>query len=129
MGTRRVLIVDDEPQLADILRLFLDHLGYEASVSGSADGAWLEVEADPAAHDLVVIDMSLPGMRGDELARRVLERAPRTRVIITSGYPTDVRALEAMAPGRVAFLHKPFTPEMLEAALRRLAEPPAGSVV
>jgi CheY-like chemotaxis protein len=40
--------------------------------------------------------------------------------LTASGYPVDITALEAAAPGRVAFLHKPFTPEMLAAAIRRM---------
>jgi CheY-like chemotaxis protein len=42
------------------------------------------------------------------------------RLLVASGYPVDISGMEAAAPGRVAFLHKPFSPEMLAAVLRRM---------
>ena len=50
----------------------------------------------------------------------MLNASPFLRVLTSSGYPVDISALEAAAPGRVAFLHKPFTPEMLAATIRRM---------
>ena len=50
----------------------------------------------------------------------MLAAGPRLRVIAVSGYPVDMAPLQAAAPGRVMFLHKPFTPEMLGGAVRRM---------
>jgi CheY-like chemotaxis protein len=61
----------------------------------------------------------MPGSSLSELAGEILA-GPNVRLIVASGYPVDTSGLEAAAPGRVAFLHKPFTPEMLAAAVRRM---------
>ena len=59
-------------------------------------------------------------MSMEELALRILAGNPSVSVIAASGYPVDMTALEAAAPGRVMFLHKPFTAEMLVDAVRRM---------
>jgi FixJ family two-component response regulator len=56
----------------------------------------------------------------EELALQMLDANPSLRVIAASGYPVDMSRLETAAPGRVAFLHKPFTPEMLADSVRRM---------
>jgi DNA-binding NtrC family response regulator len=65
----------------------------------------------------------MPGITMEDLALRMLKADPRLCVLAASGYPVDMSAVEAAAPGRVAFLHKPFTPEMLAAAVRRMLAP------
>jgi DNA-binding NtrC family response regulator len=62
----------------------------------------------------------MQGLSMTELATRMLKANASLRVLTASGYPVDITALEAAAPGRVEFLHKPFTPEMLAAAIRRM---------
>ena len=62
--------------------------------------------------------MSMP--LSADLASQLLMVTPRLCVIAASGYPVDMTLLEAAAPGRVAFLHKPFAPEMLANAVRRM---------
>ena len=115
-----VLLVDDERPLLRMMSAFLARLGYEARTAESTDGAW-EL-AGPAAADFAaaVLDASMPGMRMEDLASRLLAANPSLRVVVASGYPVDMSLLEAAAPGRVLFLHKPFTSEMLAATLRRL---------
>ncbi len=121
MGTPGcILIADDEPQLVVIMKRYLERLGYEVASAGTAAAAWKAVEADPRAYGVALVDISLPGMGGVELSRRMLEANPEMRVIASSGYPVDLQPLEAQAPGRVTFLHKPFTPEMLADTVKRL---------
>lgn len=115
-----ILIADDEPQLVAIMKRYLERLGYRVDSVSSAAAAWQAVEADPRAYAAAVVDISLPGMGGEELSRRMLEANPEMRVIASSGYPADLETLEARAPGRVTFLHKPFTPEMLAETVKRL---------
>jgi DNA-binding NtrC family response regulator len=67
-----------------------------------------------------VIDLTMPRLTGEELARRALEADPNLRVLLSSGYATDLRALETDFPGRVGFLHKPFSADMLAETVRRL---------
>jgi CheY-like chemotaxis protein len=116
----RVLVVDDEPPLLRMLSLYLGRLGYSVTTAESTDAAWRLVEADPAAFAAAVLDGSMSGMSMGDLALRMLRANQELRVLAASGYPVDMTALAEAAPGRVDFLQKPFTPEMLAAALRGL---------
>ena len=116
----RILIVDDEPALLKMLGAYLKRLGYSVTTSNTTDQAWREVSASPSGFAVAVLDATMPGMSMEELATRILGANPRLCVLAASGYPVNMANLEAAAPGRVAFLHKPFTPEMLAAAVRRL---------
>ncbi|MGA3015752.1 MAG: response regulator [Bryobacteraceae bacterium] len=116
----RILVVDDEPPLLRMLSLYLGRLGYSVTAAESTDAAWRLVEAEPAAFTVAVLDGSMSGMSMDDLALRMLRANQELRVLAASGYPVDMRALSEAAPGRVDFLQKPFTPEMLAAALRGL---------
>ena len=116
----RILIVDDEPSLLKMVSVYLRRLGYAVVAAGSTEKAWAEVEAAPHAIDLAVLDATMSGIRMEDLAARMLAAYPRLRVIAASGYPVDIAALQAAAPGRVMFLHKPFSPAMLGSAVRRM---------
>jgi len=116
----RILIVDDEPSLLKMLSAYLRRLGYTVVAAGSTEKAWAEVEAAPHAFALAVLDATMSGLRMEDLAARMLAAHPRLCVIAASGYPVDIAALQAAAPGRVMFLHKPFSPRMLGAAVRRM---------
>ena len=90
------------------------------TVAGSGPKARAELAATPGEFAMVVLDATLPGETLNQLAEEILASDARVRVIAASGYPVDIGGLEAAAPGRVAFLHKPFSPEMLAAAVRRM---------
>jgi DNA-binding NtrC family response regulator len=116
----RILIVDDEPPLLKIMSLYLTRLGFSVTTSSSTDKAWEVVKAAPSDVSVAVLDATMPGLRMQDLAMRILAANPSICVIAASGYPVEMSAMEAAAPGRVMFLHKPFTAEMLAAAVRRM---------
>ena len=116
----RILVVDDEPPLLRMMSLFLGRLGYSVTVAESTEQAWSLAKAEPEAFVAALLDGSMKGMSMEDLALRLLRANPSLRVLAASGYPVDMTDLSAAAPGRVAFLLKPFTPEMLAAAVRRL---------
>jgi DNA-binding NtrC family response regulator len=115
-----ILIVDDEPSVLKMLELYLDRLGYSITTAGDTEAAWSQAQAAPSGFDVAVLDATLSGMSAMELAVRLLAADPRLGVLVASGYPVDMAAIEAAAPGRVAFLQKPFTGDMLAAAIRRM---------
>jgi len=117
---RRILIVDDEPPLLRMMSLFLGRVGYTVTTADATDKAWELVEADPSAFAAAVLDGSMAGMSMEELALRMLSANPSLCILTASGYPVDMTALMARAPGRVAFLLKPFTPQSLATAVGRL---------
>ena len=118
--TGRILIVDDEPSLLKMVSTYLKRLGYTVAPASSAEKAWAEVEAAPESVALVVLDGTMKGIPLEELAPRMLAANSLLKVIAASGYPVDVGPLNAVAPGRVMFLHKPFSPEMLGTMVRRM---------
>src|SRR4051794_11901207 len=115
----RILIIDDEPPLLRMMSLYLERVGYAVTVAASATKARAALAAEPGAFAVVVLDASVAGESLDELADEILQDR-NVRAIVVSGYPVDISGFEAAAPGRVAFLHKPFPPEMLAAAVRRM---------
>ena len=116
----RVLLIDDEPSLLKMMNTYLTRMGYAVTTCDTTRGAHAEILARPDHFDIAVIDATMDGMTLEELARRMLEANASMRVLGASGYPVDMSALEAIAPGRVAFLHKPFTPQMLAASIGRM---------
>ena len=116
----RVLIVDDEPPLLRMMGIFLTRRGFTATTAGTTEEAWALVQADPGAFAVAVLDGSMAGISMEDLALRMLRANPKLCVLGASGYPVDMTVLLAEAPGRVAFLLKPFTPESLATAVRRL---------
>ncbi|HYW47490.1 MAG TPA: response regulator [Bryobacteraceae bacterium] len=121
-AARRILIVDDEPALLRMMSVYLGRLGYHVTAVGTTAKAWAEVQASPADFAVAVLDASMPGLGMQELALKILAVNSSVRVIAASGYPVDMGAIEAAAPGRVMFLHKPFAPEMLVEAVRRMLD-------
>ena len=89
-----------------------------------SEDAWEHIQAAPESYDLALIDATMPGMTAEELTRRILEANPRMKVIAASGYPITLEEFATPDPNRVAFLHKPFSPDTLAELVRRLlAEP------
>ena len=117
-STARILLVDDDPSLLKMMGVYLGRLGYSVTLANSTEQGWAEVEAAPSGYAIAVLDGSMPGM--EDLALKMLRANPSMCVVAASGYAMDTTAIEAAAPGRVAVLQKPFAPEMLAAAVRRM---------
>jgi DNA-binding NtrC family response regulator len=118
MGAR-LLLVEDEPALANLLKKFLERMGYQVDACGHADAALALLDAHPEAYALLITDLSLPDMSGDELMTRSRLRVPHLPAIIASGYPYQPRA------AGVEFLQKPFLPNSLVRAVERALKSPA----
>jgi len=116
----QILIVDDEPQLLKVISLYLRRLGYPVTTLDRAEKAAALTDTDLQRYAIVVLDATLDGIGMEQLALQMLKGNAGLRVLAASGYPVDVSALEAAAPGRVAFLLKPFTAEMLADCVRRI---------
>ncbi|MGH2450759.1 MAG: response regulator [Candidatus Limnocylindria bacterium] len=102
-GRKRILIVEDEPALRDLLSFILQESGYEAR--GAANGAEALAYCREERFDLVLLDVMMPVMDGREFLRARDRSAQGAPVIVMSA----VRALDVLQqPGVVAFLEKPF---------------------
>jgi DNA-binding NtrC family response regulator len=108
-----LLIVDDEPKLLDLLRRYLGRLGYEVKTCGDAGEALALFQAEPDRFSMVITDLSLPGLNGEELIERLRQIRAGLPAIITSGYPYQPRG------AGIGFLQKPFLPQMLVEAVEK----------
>ncbi|MCA0304532.1 MAG: response regulator [Proteobacteria bacterium] len=112
---RRVLLVEDEVVLRLSTADMLEQLGCAVAAAGSGEQA-LELLAQGDGFDLLVTDLGLPGMSGDELAAEVRRRFPRLPVVIASGYGRT-----GGEPDGVPFISKPYSAVDLQQALDHAA--------
>jgi PAS domain S-box-containing protein len=120
-GGERVLIVDDETDITDMLAIGLERLGYEVAALNDPGEALEAVRDAPAAWDVVITDHIMPGMQGVSLVRELKSLRPDLIVILCTGLDDGVVGQAAQAQGIDAFFAKPVGPEQLAAAIRDLA--------
>jgi PAS domain S-box-containing protein len=121
-GQGSVLIVDDDEYVLQALYYGLSGYGYSVIL---ADGGTRAVElfrARAGEVDLVVLDLMMPGMGGDETLRELRAIRPDVRVLISTGYGEDEAARRLASQGVEGFLRKPYDPEELAAEVKRLME-------
>ena len=117
-----VLIVEDDPEVADMIALLLEELGYEVRLAADA-GQALSLVRRGDAIDLVFSDIVMPGgLNGVDLARTMRRRFPQIAVLLTTGY--GIEAGTAREAG-FAILPKPYCPDLLDQAIRDVLRPPA----
>ncbi len=125
----RLLVVDDEPMIRDLLKRFLESLGHQVTVAVDGKEALDIFRAD--SFDLILSDVKMPGLSGLQLLRAVRELTPRVPVILVSGYGEIETVVAALKDGAENFLTKPLQMDLLgkvvnqSLALRRL-EPGEG---
>jgi DNA-binding NtrC family response regulator len=115
----RVLVVDDEPIIADNLRLILEREGYEVETAASTVSAMLQVE--DREFSLGIVDLMLPDGDGLHLLRLLKGKDPSLEVIIMTGHSSISKAVEATKQGAFYFVSKPFdSEEMVTLAAKAL---------
>lgn len=113
MPTRaRILVVEDEPRLGEILRLYLEREGHVVTVVTDGRAAISAIDAEPV--DLVVLDLMLPGVSGEAVLTAIRERGD-TPVLIASAKRSDLERIAGLRMGADDYLAKPFNPHELTA--------------
>jgi len=102
----RILVVDDEEQMRDLLVKVLERKGYQVSVCGNGADALAFLEREPA--DLVVTDVRMPGLSGMEALRAIKELNPEIVVIIMTAFGSIDQAVQAVKEGAYDYINKPF---------------------
>ena len=121
-GDETVLVVEDEPQVRDSLRVILQRSGYSVLEAQNGGEAILVCEQHEGPIHALVTDVVMPRMSGPELAARVAPLRPTMKVLYVSGYTETAVPVEAAGEAPVAFLPKPIEPTALLQRLRSLLD-------
>ncbi|HEU0104588.1 MAG TPA: response regulator, partial [Vicinamibacteria bacterium] len=117
-------LVEDAEALRLLVRELLENAGYTVLDAEAPDKALSLVEATPARIHLLLTDMVMPRMNGQELAHRITALKPEARVVFMSGYSDQAMGDQStLEPGAV-FLQKPFTMDALLKTIRRALDAP-----
>ncbi len=108
---KRILIVDDEPNVRLIYRVALETEGYLVEESATAEEALQHLQKQPA--DLAILDLRMPGMDGLELLSKMRQQQVPTPSVIITAYSDVPNAVKAMKLGAIDFLQKPLRPDEL----------------
>lgn len=108
-GHERILLVDDEAMIVELATLLLKELGYQVTSRAQSRQALELFATDPQAFDLVITDMMMPEMTGDQLARKLLAIKPDLPIIMCSGFSEQIGSEEILAIGVKELLNKPIT--------------------
>jgi len=121
-GNERVLYVDDEETLIKIGERHLTHLGYKVTPSISSNDALEIFRAAPQDFDLIITDMTMPGMTGETMALEMMKIRPDVPVILFTGYSSQVNWEKAIKIGIRGFANKPIVRRELAEIVRRVLD-------
>jgi len=119
-GTERILFVDDEQALVNMGKQLLESLGYKVTTRTSSNEALTLFKARPDKFDLVITDLTMPNMTGDELAKELMTVRPEVPVILCTGFSTKITAEEAKKIGIGAFVLKPIVKRDIAETIRNV---------
>ena len=102
----KILVVDDEPTICSLMNVYLSQQGYKVSMANSGEDALSLFEE--AAPQIVLLDISMPGMRGIDVLQRIKEIDVNCGVIMLSAYGDDETIREAIDMGAYCYIQKPM---------------------
>jgi two-component system cell cycle response regulator CpdR len=104
---RQILVVDDEPAVCDAIKMMLKFDGHEVQTANGSKAALFLLEQ--GKFDLIIMDYSMPGMKGDELAAVIKQRLPHQPIIMITAYAEMLKSSSDPLPGVDFILSKPFS--------------------
>ncbi len=121
-GNEKIILVDDESDIIYVGERMLEHLGYKIRSFTSSTEALKAVKADPNDFDVLITDMTMPILTGDQLAIKVKEIRPDLPVLLCTGYNEKISRKKALEIGIDDFLMKPSTLMDLAKSLRNILD-------
>ena len=121
-GTERVMVVDDEPAVAAFLSNALGRFGYRTTTFTSAEAALEHLRDELEEYDLVITDMTMPRMSGEDLLREAHRLRPHLPVVVCTGFSASMSPERAYALGAVGYLNKPLSVNDLALQVRRILD-------
>ncbi|MGE3153942.1 MAG: sigma-54-dependent transcriptional regulator [Nitrospiraceae bacterium] len=116
----KILVVDDEPSLRDVLGIMLKKAGYTTTLA--ADGEEAVSQLNKEIYDLVITDLKMPGVGGMEVLKAVKSASPDTVVLVITAFGSPDTAVEAMKLGAYDYLTKPFQVDEVQLIIRNALE-------
>jgi len=117
-GDEHVLLVEDEPVLLNIVKRMLERLGYQVVSKANGMEALETFRANPQDFDVVITDLTMPGMTGIQLARELIKIEPEIPIIICTGFNEGINREHLRNLGMQGFIMKPYSSEKLSLAIR-----------
>lgn len=115
-----ILVIDDDPEICDILRQILTPLGYDLTL---AENGWLGLQMlQSGQFQVAVLDLMLPDVNGMEVLRRIREERPDIEIIVLTAYGSLESAIQALRLGAYDYVLKPFHADSIGSAVRRAVE-------
>jgi DNA-binding response OmpR family regulator len=121
-GTETILLVEDEPAVRALVLRSLGRAGYTVLESEDGEQALEHIEKSGSRIALMLTDVVLPDIDGQELARRIEASLPGTPVIFMSGYTDNLINRNGVLDRGVVFVQKPFTPQTLLGKIRQVLD-------
>ncbi len=120
-----ILLVEDDEGVRKVSREVLENSGYRVIAAASGSDALSICERHPEPIHLLLTDVVMPEMSGRELAIRVAQQRPETKVLYMSGYTDDVIDHHGVLDQGIEFIQKPFSPDELARKVRNVLDGPA----
>ena len=121
-GEERILLVDDEEQIVAMEQQMLENLGYQVTARTDSQEALKVFSEHPQDFDLVITDMTMPYMTGDQLAQKMLDIEPNIPVILCTGFNEVITEEKALAMGIQKFVMKPVVKNDLATTIRSVLD-------
>ncbi len=121
-GCEELLLVDDEKGIVELHRQILEKLGYRISTCSDGNSAFKTIKHNLQKFDLILTDMTMPGISGIELVRKSLQLNPNLRFILGTGYNDTFNREEALALGIKEFYNKPLRTDSLAKLIRQVLD-------
>ena len=121
-GTERVMLIDDEVDIVQVNRQMLERLGYTVTAFTDSAAAVAAFESDPDGVDLLITDMTMPGLTGDHVVRAVLTRRPDFPIIMCTGFSEIITKEKALGMGVRKLMMKPLSLGALARTIRELLD-------
>ena len=121
-GNGRILVVDDEKMVLDIQQKMLKRLGYDVTARTSSVEALKAFQANPDNFDLIITDMTMPNMTGEQLAQKIMDIRTDIPIILCSGFSEKMSNEKAKSSGIKGFLMKPILMKDLSITIRRVLD-------
>lgn len=121
-GNERILLVDDDEQIAQLGKLMLTKMGYQVTAMTNPLDVIEEFQLNPGQYNLVITDMTMPDISGDRLAEKLLEIKKDLRIILCTGHNDRINQEIAASIGIKAFMMKPVENKELAKTIRNVLD-------